>query len=60
MFTLPNNFASLDGHYYEDQVYSFFGGQSWNVGYMDWVLVPCGNKEIFSKEKEIEPSRCGY
>jgi hypothetical protein len=59
MFTLPNNFASLYAHYSIDQLHYFFGGQSWNLGHMDWVLVPYGNKEINSKEKEFEPSRCG-
>jgi hypothetical protein len=31
----------------------FFGGQSWNLGHVDWVLVPYGNKEINSKKKKL-------
>jgi hypothetical protein len=33
----------------------FFGCQSWNLGHVDWVLVPYGNKEINSKKKKLGP-----
>jgi hypothetical protein len=59
MFTLPNNFASLDGHYYVDQLHSFFWWSKLKFGLHGLGFSPLWQQKKNSEEKEIEPSRCG-